>query len=143
MPDLVLTTDIIVGFPGETDAEFDETLALVERVGYDAMFTFIYSPRVGTRAASMPDPMTREEKQRNFDRLLECANRISAEKHAAYVGTRQEVLIDGVGREAGMLSGRTKNGRLVHLPGGAELIGSFAEVEITGSNTWALTGRII
>ena len=141
MPDLVLTTDIIVGFPGETDAEFDDTLRLVEQVGYDAMFTFLYSPRVGTRAAALPDPMTREEKQRNFDRLLKLANDISAEKHAAYVGTVQEVLVDGPSREAGMLSSRTMNGRLVHLPGGSELVGNFVNVRITGSNTWALTGE--
>ena len=143
MPDLVLTTDIIVGFPGETDAEFDDTLRLVEQVGYDAMFTFLYSPRVGTRAASMPDPMTRQEKQRNFDRLLEIANRISAEKHASYVGRTLEVLVDGPSREAGMLSSRTMNGRLVHLPGGEDLIGQFVNVTITGSNTWALRGELV
>ena len=115
----------------------------METVGYDAMFTFIYSPRVGTRAAAMPDPMSREDKQRNFDRLLELSNRISAEKHAAYVGTVQEVLIDGPSRTEGMLSSRTMNGRLVHLPGGEELIGRFAKVKITGSNTWALTGEML
>ncbi|MBE6998511.1 MAG: tRNA (N6-isopentenyl adenosine(37)-C2)-methylthiotransferase MiaB [Ruminococcaceae bacterium] len=141
MPDLVLTTDIIVGFPGETDAEFADTLRLVERVGYDAMFTFIFSPRVGTRAAAMPDPMSREDKQRNFDRLLETANAISAEKQAAYIGTVQEVLVDGVGREAGMLTGRTKNGRLVHFPGETGRIGEFVRVKITASNTWALSGE--
>ena len=141
MPDLVLTTDIIVGFPGETDADFADTLRLVEQVGYDAMFTFIYSPRVGTRAASLPDPMTREEKQRNFDRLLDVANRISAEKHAAYVGTVQHVLVDGRSRTEGMLSARTKNGRLVHLPGGEDLIGKYVNVKITESNTWALFGE--
>ena len=86
--------------------------------------------------------MTREEKQRNFDRLLEAANRISAEKHAAYVGTAQEVLVDGPSREPGMLSSRTKNGRLVHLPGPSELIGQFVNVKITGSNTWALSGEL-
>ena len=143
MPDLVLTTDIIVGFPGETDAEFEDTLRLVETVGYDAMFTFIYSPRVGTRAAALPDPMTREEKQRNFDRLLALANAISAEKHAAYVGTVQRVLVDGLSREAGMLSSRTMNGRLVHLPGDETMIGQLVEVQITGSNTWALSGEKI
>ena len=143
MPDLVLTTDIIVGFPGETDAEFEDTFRLVETVGYDAMFTFIYSPRVGTRAAAMPDPVSREDKQRNFDRLLELANRISAEKHAAYVGTEQEVLVDGPSRAEGMLSSRTMNGRLVHLPGGEELIGQFVKVKITGSNTWALHGEML
>ena len=143
MPDLVLTTDIIVGFPGETDAEFEDTLKLVETVGYDAMFTFIYSARVGTRAAALPDPMSRADKQKNFDRLLALSNRISAEKHAAYVGTVQEVLVDGPSREPGMLSSRTKNGRLVHLPGGAELVGQFVNVKITGSNTWALTGEMM
>ena len=142
MPDLVLTTDIIVGFPGETDAEFDETLRLVETVGYDAMFTFIFSPRVGTRAAAMPDPMSREDKQRNFDRLLEAANRISAEKHAAYVGKTAEVLVDGVGRD-GMLTSRTMNGRLVRLEGDAALVGQFVTARITDSNTWALTGEIV
>ena len=143
MPDLVLTTDIIVGFPGETDAEFDETLRLVEQVGYDAMFTFIYSPRAGTKAAEMPDPMTREEKQRNFDRLLETANRISAEKHAAYVGRELEVLIDGLGRGEGELTGRTRNGRLVHLKGDAALVGQFENVKITDSNTWALHAELV
>ena len=143
MPDLVLTTDIIVGFPGETDAEFDETLRLVEQVGYDAMFTFIYSPRVGTKAAELPDPMTREEKQRNFDRLLETANRISAEKHAAYVGRELEVLIDGLGRGEGELTGRTRNGRLVHLKGDAALVGQFENVKITDSNTWALHAELV
>ena len=142
MPDLVLTTDIIVGFPGETDAEFEDTLKLVETVGYDAMFTFIYSARVGTRAAALPDPMSRADKQKNFDRLLALSNRISAEKHAAYVGTVQEVLVDGPSREPGMLSSRTKNGRLVHLSGGAELVGQFVNVKITDSNTWALRGEI-
>ena len=142
MPDLVLTTDIIVGFPGETEAEFEDTLKLVEEVGYDAMFTFIYSPRVGTKAAAMPDPRSRADKQRSFDRLLELANGISAKKHAAYVGTVQEVLVDGPSRTPGMLSSRTMNGRLVHLPGGEELVGQFVKVRITDSNTWALAGEL-
>ena len=143
MPDLVLTTDIIVGFPGETNEEFEDTLRLVETVGYDAMFTFIFSPRVGTRAAAMPDPMTREEKQVNFDKLLALSNRISAEKHAAYVGKTMEVLVDGLSRdEAYPLTSRTKAGRLVHLKGEPALIGSFANVKITDSTTWALFGEL-
>ena len=81
MPDLVLTTDIIVGFPGETDEEFEDTIKLCEKVRYDSMFTFIYSKRQGTPAEKMPDPFTREQKQVHFDRLVEVANRISAEKH--------------------------------------------------------------
>ena len=143
MPDLVLTTDIIVGFPGETDAEFEDTLSLCEAVRFDAMFTFIYSKRVGTPAASMPDPFTREEKQRHFDRLTELANRISGEKHAAYIGTTQRVLIDGeTGKDAYNLSARTNGGRLVHLKGDPSLIGSFRKVKITSGNTWALYGEL-
>ena len=142
MPDLVLTTDIIVGFPGETEADFEDTLSLVEQVRYDAMFTFIYSPRTGTPAAAMPDPVSRAEKQVWFDRLLESANRISAEKHAAYVGRRFRVLVDGETSDpAHNLSARTKGGRLVHLSGDPALIGRFAEAEITDSSTWALFGR--
>ena len=143
MPDLVLTTDIIVGFPGETTAEFDDTLALVERVRYDSMFTFIYSPRVGTRAAALPDPLPRAEKQQNFDRLLAAANAISAEKHAAYVGRSLEVLVDGENGDGPYpLSGRTHAGRLVHLRGGAAAVGQFCKVRITDSSTWALFGEM-
>ncbi|MCR5138188.1 MAG: tRNA (N6-isopentenyl adenosine(37)-C2)-methylthiotransferase MiaB [Oscillospiraceae bacterium] len=142
MPDLVLTTDIIVGFPGETEEEFAETLSLCEEVRFDAMFTFIYSKRVGTPAASMPDPYTREEKQRRFDALTELSNRISAEKHGAYVGTRQRVLVDGeTGREEYNLSARTNGGRLVHLKGDPGLVGQFVTAEITSGNTWALYGK--
>ena len=142
MPDLVLTTDIIVGFPGETDEEFAETLSLCEEVRYDAMFTFIYSKRVGTPAASMLDPYTREQKQVHFDALTELANRISAEKHRAYVGSKQRVLVDGeTGREDYNLSARTNGGRLVHLKGDPKLVGRFVTVEITDGNTWALYGK--
>ena len=95
MPGLVLTTDIIVGFPGETEADFEETMSLIEEVRYDAMFTFIFSPREGTKAASMPDPLSREEKQDWFDRLVETANAISGDKHRAYIGKRLHLPVDG------------------------------------------------
>jgi tRNA-2-methylthio-N6-dimethylallyladenosine synthase len=141
MPELVLTTDIIVGFPGETAEDFEETMSLVERVRYDAMFTFIFSPREGTPAAAMPDPVSREEKQAWFDRLVETANAISGEKHREYIGKRLRVLVDGeTGRGEYNLSARTNGGRLVHLKGGPELVGSFIEAEITDGNTWALYG---
>ena len=144
MPDIVLTTDIIVGFPGETAEEFGETLSLVEQVRYDAMFTFIFSPRVGTPAADMPDPAAREEKQRWFDSLVDAANRISGEIHAGYEGVTERVLVDGeTGRDEYNLSSRTIGGRLVHLRGDASLVGQFVNVKITGSNTWALYGEII
>ncbi len=144
MPDLVITTDIIVGFPGETDEEFEDTIRLCEKVRYDAMFTFIYSKRVGTPAAEMPDAATREDKQVRFDRLLESANRISGEKHAEYEGKTLRVLVDGeTGKPEYNLSSRTNGGRLVHLKGDPELIGKFIDVKITSSNTWALYGEVV
>ncbi len=140
MPEIVLTSDVIVGFPGETDEEFEDTLKLVETVGYDALFTFIFSPRGGTPAAQMPDPFTREQKQARFDRLLELQNRISQDKHSAYVGKTLRVLVDGA--DGAYLTARTDGGRLVRLRGDAGSIGSFQDVTITGSTTWSLMGDI-
>ena len=144
MPDLVITTDIIVGFPGETDEDFEDTISLCETVRFDAMFTFIYSRRVGTPAASMPDPYTREDKQKHFDRLMDVSNRISGEKHKEYEGKTVRVLVDGeTGREEYNLSSRTNGGRLVHLRGDSGLTGKFIDVKITSSNTWALYGETV
>ena len=139
MPELVLTSDVIVGFPGETEAEFEDTLKLIERVRYDALFTFIFSPRAGTPAASMDDPTPRAEKNQRFDRLCALQNRISEEKHRAYVGKTLRVLVDG--RDGDKLTARTDGGRLVRLDGGDELIGQFLNVTITGSTTWSLFGE--
>ena len=144
IPDVVLTSDIIIGFPGETEEEAMETISLVEEVGYDALFTFIYSPRPGTPAARLPDPVSREEKQVWFERLLEAQNRISGQRHRAYVGRTVRVLVDGEsGDERWPLQSRTAGGRLVHLQGPKEAIGQFAQAEITDSNTWALFGRLL
>ena len=140
MPDLVLTSDVIVGFPGETEEEFEDTVKLIERVRYDALFTFIYSPRKGTPAAEMPDPTTRQEKNRRFDQLVDTQNRISAEIHNAYVGKTVRVLVDG--KDGDQLTARTDGGRLVRFAGSDDLIGQFAYVEITGNTTWSLTGRL-
>ena len=143
MPDIVITTDIIVGFPGETEEDFADTLSLCEAVRFDAMFTFIYSKRVGTPAATMPDPYTREDKQKHFDALTELSNRISGEKHREYEGKTLRVLIDGeTGKAEYNLSSRTDGGRLVHLKGDPALIGQFADVKIVSSNTWALYGEL-
>ena len=140
MPELVLTSDIIVGFPGETEAEFEDTLSLIEQVRYDALFTFIYSPRKGTPAATMPDPVSRQEKNRWFDRLVAAQNRISEEIHRSYEGKTMRVLVDGT--EDGLLTARTEGGRLVRFSGDEGLVGQFVLVEITGHNTWSLTGRL-
>ena len=142
MPGLVLTSDVIIGFPGETEAEAMDTVSLVEEVGFDALFTFIYSPRPGTRAAAMPDPATRAEKQKWFDRLLEVQNANSARLHAAYVGKIVRVLVDGESDDENFpLASRTEGNRLVRLKGDKNLIGSFIDVKITDSNTWALYGE--
>ena len=144
VPDVVLTSDIIVGFPGETTAEFEETLSLIEEVGYDALFTFIYSPREGTPGAKMPDPLPMSEKKANFQRLVDAQNAISARKHAAYVGKTLRCLVDGLCDEEGFaLTARTPGNRLVRIAQGEEdLIGTFQEIEITGANTWSLWGRL-
>ena len=144
VPELVLTTDVIVGFPGETEEDFLDTLRLTEEVGFDSMFTFIYSRRPGTPAAKLADPTPREEIQHRFDRLVESANAVSAALHAAQEGKVVRVLIDGPGRAGGYeLSARTDGGRLVHLRGDASRIGQWADVKITGSNTYALFGELL
>ena len=144
MPGLVLTSDIIIGFPGETEAEAMDTVSLVEEVGFDALFTFIYSPRPGTKAAAMPDPATREEKQKWFDKLLEVQNAMSAALHAAYMGETVRVLVDGESDDPEFpLASRTEGNRLVRLKGDKSLMGKFTDVKITGSNTWALYGETI
>ena len=142
MPGLVVTSDVIIGFPGEAEAEAMDTVSLVEEIGFDALFTFIYSPRPGTKAAELPDPVPREEKQRWFDKLLEVQNARSAALHAGYVGKTLRVLVDGVSDDpAYPLSSRTEGNRLVRLTGSGGLIGQFITVRITGSNTWALYGE--
>lgn len=143
IPDIVLTSDVIVGFPGETEEEFEGTLSLVRQVEFDALFTFIFSPRVGTPAADMPDPVSREEKSAHFQRLLEEQNEISGRRHGAYVGTVQRVLIDGLGEDGRYsLTARTPGGRLVHLNGDAALVGTFQQVRVTDASNWALFGTL-
>ena len=143
MPELVLTSDVIIGFPGETEAEAMETVALVKEVEFDALFTFIFSPRPGTPAAKLDDPVPRAEKQVWFDRLCQVQNEISARRHAAYVGKTLRVLVDGETDDSRWpLSGRTAGGRLVHLVGDRSAIGTYRHVTVTDSNTWALFGEL-
>ena len=140
MPDLVLTSDVIVGFPGETEEEFEETISLIQQVHYDSLFTFIFSPRTGTPAASMEDPTSKEEKNRRFDRLCTVQNEISVQIHENYVGKVMRCLVDG--KDKNLLTARTEGGRLVRFAGCDELIGTYQNIAITGATTWSLTGEL-
>ena len=140
MPDLVLTSDVIVGFPGETEEEFEETISLIQEVHYDALFTFIFSPRTGTPAASMEDPTPKADKNRRFDKLCATQNEISEQIHEGYIGKSFRCLVDG--RDKDMLTARTDGGRLVRFAGCDDLIGTFQTLTITGSTTWSLTGTL-
>ncbi len=144
IPDIVLTSDVIVGFPGETTAEFEDTLRVLEAVRFDALFTFIFSPRPGTPAAEMDDPMPREEKLQNFNRLTALQDAISEEKHAAYIGKTVRCLLDGLSDDDRCnLTARTPGNRLVRVAGDPSALGQFRDVKITGANKWSLTGELI
>ena len=140
MPDLVLTSDVIVGFPGETEEEFEETISLIQEVHYDSLFTFIFSPRTGTPAASMDDPTPKEEKSRRFDKLCNVQNDISIQIHENYVGKTLRCLVDGKDKE--QLTARTEGGRLVRFSGCDSMIGSYQNITITGCTTWSLIGEL-
>ena len=143
IPDIVLTSDVIVGFPGETTEEFEDTLKLIRQVRYDALFTFIYSPRQGTPAAKMDDPMPMAEKKANFQRLVDAQNEISREKHREYIGKTLRCLVDGESDDPrNNLNARTPGNRLVHLTGDPALVGQYVDLKITDATTWALFGEL-
>ncbi len=144
MPDIALTTDIIVGFPGETTAEFEDTLSLLEEVRYDTIFSFIFSPRRGTPAEKMVDVLTEAEKKANFERLLKVQNRISYEKNQALLGKELRILCEGSSKtDAEMMTGRTEGGKIVNFKGTSALCGQFVDVKITETKTWNLQGEAI
>ena len=144
MPELVITSDVIVGFPGETEEEFNDTLELVRDVRFDSLFIFIYSPRVGTPAAKMPDPFTHAQKVERLNRLTALQDAISMEKNDACVGKVERVLVDGLTSEGDWkYTARTSGNRLVHMNGPDGLIGNFTEVKITGDSSWCLFGETL
>ncbi len=143
-PDIGITTDFIVGFPGETEDEFEETLSLLETVRFDASFSFAFSPRPGTRAARETDRVPREVSARRLERLQTLQRHISAENNRNQVGTRSQVLVEGLSRQGDAdVTGRTPHNRTVNLEGGPELIGRIIPVEITGSGVNSLRGERI
>jgi len=143
IPGIALTTDIIVGFPGETTEDFEETLDVVRKVRFDQAFTFIYSKREGTAAAKMMDVISEEEKRNNFNRLVEIQNEISREINETYKDNIYEVLVDGPSKtNKNMLTGRTRTGKVVNFKGEAK-IGELVNVKINEVHSFSLNGEIV
>lgn len=140
---LSLTSDIIVGFPGETEEDFQDTLSLIEEVGFTSLFTFIYSKRVGTPAAKMDDPTTDEEKSDRFQRLLKVQEKIAAARCGEMVGTTQRVLFEEKTKKDGILNARTSGNIVVEVPADENMIGCFGNVEITEAGNWVLKGNLL
>jgi len=141
VPDLALSSDVIVGYPGETPAEFDDTIGVLEAVGFDSLFAFAYSARPGTTAARLEDDVPADEKRRRLQVVLDDQQRRQRERNAVRVGLTEPVLVDTVDGD-GRVSGRTPHFRIVHFDGEAGLLGRTVEVEVTGSGPNALTGRL-
>lgn len=143
IPDVSLATDIIVGFPGETERDFQDTLELVEKVGFDSMFTFIYSPRPGIKALS-GDPIPREVARGRFEKLLALQKGIQERKGMAEAGKVFEVLVEGISKsDTSRLSGRTRKNKLVHFQGSQDLIGELVNVRITDVLAHSMLGELI
>lgn len=143
VPEITISTDIIVGFPAETEEEFEDTLSLVKEVQYDSAFTFLYSVRTGTPAAKYENQIPEAVKHERFNRLVDLVNRCSADRNAAYVGRVEQVLVEGLSKKNDtMLTGRTEGFKLVDFAGDKSLIGQMVDVEITQGRTFSLTGRI-
>jgi len=143
IPGLALTSDVIVGFPGETEADFEDTLSLIRTVEFDNLFTFLYSKREGTPAARMDDPLPHADKLRRFNRLLEVQNAISLRKNEALVGKTLRVLCEGPSRtDKSVLTGHTEGNKVVNFTGKAAE-GQFVRVRIDKAQTWTLTGTVV
>ena len=141
---ITMSTDIIVGFPGETEEDFEETLDLVRKVRYDSAFTFLYSVRKGTPAETYENQIPEDVKHQRFNRLVDLVNQISAEKNAAYVGTMQKVLVEGPSKtNSRTFTGRTDGFKLVNFRGDASMNGKIIDVKITKSSTFSLEGEAI
>jgi tRNA-2-methylthio-N6-dimethylallyladenosine synthase len=139
VPALALTTDLIVGYPGETPAEFEETVSLVEEVQFAGVFVFMYSPRPGTTAVRLADDVPEDEKRRRLQVLNTLQQRRQDGQNRARIGGREEVLVDAIGA-GGRVSGRTRDFRIVHLDGGPDLLGRLVDTEITAAGPNALMG---
>jgi len=141
-PDIVITGDIIVGFPGESDADFEQTLSLMEEVRYIDLFSFVYSPRPGTKAAELSDDLPRAVKMARLNRLMELQRRHTMEISLPYVGSLMTVLVEGEGKLPGQISGKADIGRIVNFTGDSSLIGSFVDVRITKAYPNSFLGEL-
>ncbi len=142
-PDIVITGDIIVGFPGESDEDFEQTLSLMEEVRYIDIFSFVYSPRPGTKAAELSDDLPKAVKMARLDRLMELQRHHTRDISKAYVGTVMSVLVEGEGRLPGQISGKGEIGRIVNFPGDTSLIGTFVDVKITKAYPNSFLGELL
>lgn len=142
VPSLALTSDIIVGFPGETVQDFDRTLQLLEEVRYDGIFAFKYSKRPGTGALKLPGHLDEEIKEKRLDQVLTLQKEITNQKNMALVGTVQEILIDGASKKGGELAGRTKGNKVVNFAAPSQLVGSLVTVTITSAGANSLSGLL-
>jgi tRNA-2-methylthio-N6-dimethylallyladenosine synthase len=143
MPGIALTSDVIVGFPGETEREFDDTLSLVERVRFDSLFTFIYSKRTGTAAAEMPDTRAYSEKLADFNKLLELQTRIGKEINDTYLGGVYEIMDEGASKNnPGARAGRTGTNKIINYKASVPVgEGDFVKVRVTEVKSWSLNGE--
>ena len=143
-PNISLSSDFIVGFPGETDEQFEDTMALIEEVGFDLSYSFIYSPRPGTPAAELPDDVPAEVKKQRLARLQARINEMAAEISMKMVDTMQTVLVEGPSRKNPLqMQGRTENNRVVNFIGHPRLVGQFVDVRITEALPNSLRGRLV
>src|SRR5690625_5115609 len=144
IPNVTITTDIIVGFPNETDEQFEETMSLVEEVGFESAYTFIFSPREGTPAAARKDNVPMEVKKERLYRLNELVNKQAADSMAKYEGKVVKVLVEGESkRNPDVLAGYTEKNKVVNFKGPKSIIGQIVDVKITEAKTWSLTGKLV
>jgi tRNA-2-methylthio-N6-dimethylallyladenosine synthase len=144
IPGAAITTDIMVGFPGESEKDFEDTLNLVREVGYDSAFTFIYSRRRGTPADKFEEQIPEDIKHERFNRLVKIVNESSARKNRAYEGRTEEILVEGLSKnDSTRLMGRTRTGKLVNFQGDVNSIGELVKVKISKAHSFSLLGKQI
>jgi len=143
IPQISLTTDIIVGFPGETEKDFEDTLDLVKEIGFDGAFTFCYSPLVGTKVAEFKERVTQEVSKERLRKLIEVQQGITLERNKPLIGQNLEVLVEGISKKSPYeLEGRTRGNKIVIFEGKENLIGELTSLRITEAGCWALRGEI-